>query len=247
MDVSSENAMYGDIEYDIGEFLQNIETDCSFPIRKEIVRNDTFKEGFENIFRLPIDQIDDVENIISDMPDSEAIVERYQFIADKLKVLYNRSWGISFFDGDGVVIDLNKLYSIYRMLYVKFFTFISNCVAGRAKLLNLKSIDVETVRQTVDDENEFTFENIRRWLNICDPGNEDYAYIFGEYDPSDYIDDKNLEVNDPNNTPNTFCEVIIDNDVFRTNLCSWLSVDRPEQLEYIGEIVNKATELLKRI
>lgn len=246
MDTSSENEMYGDIDYDMDDFLSTIEIECSNPIRTQIVRNDTFKTGFENIFNVSIDDIDDIEDIMANMPNSESIVERYQYIADKLKLFYNRSWGISFFDGDGVVIDLNKLYSIYRVLYLRYFTFISQCVAGRAKLYDIEEIDINVVRQTIDDENEFTFENIRRWLNICDTGNEDYEYIFGEYDPSDYIDDKNLELSS-NSTPTKFNEVIIDNDIFRTNLCSWLSVDRAEQIEYIEQIVNKATELLKHI
>ena len=79
----------------------------------------SFKEGFENVFGISIDQIDNVEEIIQNGSDREEKVNIYSEIVEKIKLFFSESYGITFDNGDGTIIDLNKLYTLYRILYLK--------------------------------------------------------------------------------------------------------------------------------
>lgn len=225
MDISPENEMYGDIVTDISSFIYNIEQDLCYksPINNDV---DHFKEGFENVFGISIDLINDVEEIIQNGSDREEKINVYSEIVEKFKSFFSKSYGITFDNGDGTIIDLNKLYTLYRVLYLKSDVLFKYCVAGRfidmyskreESYVDLdKTPSTQFIFNTIGDSNEFTVDNIRKWLFISDPGNEEYEWIFGKYLPTD--DDKQDDVEGS-------LEVYIDNDMFFNKMfASWYTV-----------------------
>ena len=225
MDISPENEMYGDIVTDISDFIYNVEQDLCYksPINNTV---DNFKEGFENVFGISIDQIDNVEEIIQNGSDREEKVNIYSEIVEKIKSFFSKSYGITFDNGDGTIIDLNKLYTLYRILYLKSDILFKYIVAGRfidmytkheEQYVDLdKTPTTQFVFNTIGDSNEFTIDNIRKWLFISDPGNEEYEWIFGKYLPTD--DDKQDDVEGS-------LEVYIDDNTFFNKMfTSWYTV-----------------------
>lgn len=238
MDISPENEMYGDIVTDISSFIYNIEQDLCYksPINNTV---DNFKEGFENVFGISIDKIDDVEEIIQNGSDREEKVNIYSEIVEKIKSFFSKSYGITFDNGDGTIIDLNKLYTLYRILYLKSDILFKYCVVGR--FIDMyskyeeqyfdsdKNLSTQFVLNTIGDSNEFTVDNIRKWLFISDPGNEEYEWIFGKYLPTD--DDKQDDVEGS-------LEVYIDNETFFNKMfASWYTV------LHLSEVNDKISKL----
>lgn len=209
MDLSTGNKLYGDINYDISSMISDLELELKDG-SISVFREDTFKNGFENIFNVPIDDIDDIEAQLQTESNSEEKIEIYKDLVLTIRGFFDTYFGITFDERSGEVIDLNKLYMLYRVLYLNYIEFLSRCVYGRCRIENLSTdfINQRFVEETIEDENIFTSDNIQLWLNDADPGNEEYIYIFGSPE-TDEDDSENVD-----NTP----EVCIDNFAFKARI-----------------------------
>lgn len=209
MDLSTENKLYGDITYDISSMISDLELELKDG-SVSVFREDSFKNGFENIFNAPIDKIDDIEAQLQTESDSEEKIAIYNVLVSTIRGFFDTYFGITFDERSGEVIDLNKLYMLYRVLYLNYIEFLSRCVYGRCRTEKLSTDDIDQrfVEETINDENIFIADNIQIWLNDADPGNEEYIYIFGLPE---------TEENDVANVDNT-PEVCIDNFAFKARI-----------------------------
>lgn len=211
-----------DIEYDISGFLDGIEGTLSkqyayAPCWNRPVAGNKFKEGFEAVFGISVEDIDGVEEQLTNIENAdlrENKIQLYHDLVEKIKQMYDTYLGITFDEQPTTIIDMNKLYMVYRTIYVNFTKFIRDCVIGRCTKENIPFKDEDgnifnsVIQQTVGDENVFTDENIREWLFIADPGNIEYEYVFGKFIPN--IDDETDASGIDGLT-----EVCINNDAFR--------------------------------
>lgn len=168
-----------DLISDLYEMLASIETQVKYGDAVEI-RPDKFKEGFENIFNVEIDKIDDIENLISDKP---KIISIYKEICDGLIGIYDKYLGIKFnYDDINKSVDLQELYSVYRVMYLdildwtaKVFAYI---IKKNSETFNLNNPFVFSDIVKCDDV--FNLDTIPQILALMDPGNVDYTFVFGE-------------------------------------------------------------------
>jgi hypothetical protein len=169
-------------------------------------RFDSFKYHFEALFGVGIDKIDDMEDLIST---NESYIEIYTVIRDGLINIYDKYFGITFEDNEKVY--LNQLYTIYQVVYLGYINLLSAFALGKGMenklthkqiLMNAiennkkTSVDVsdDIVGKYIMNEDEFTTENILAAIEIADPGNVGYRYVFGgiyneEYDSNVIIDE----------------------------------------------------------
>jgi hypothetical protein len=178
-------------------------------------RYDSFKEYFEKIFEIPIDKIDDIEELISSQDDK---IQIYQILRNEIAHIYDKYFGITFNDLDEV--DLLALYTIYQVIYLGFVKLLCYYALGKAssngigakQLLknaieenkkNATDISDYIVGKFIMNEDDFTVENIALALNVSDPGNIGYLYVFGEADSEDNIEQG---------------KVFIDNNAFRLRI-----------------------------
>jgi hypothetical protein len=203
-----------------------------------INRHDSFKEYFEIIFERSIDEIDDIEEAIQNDPSK---IDLYSIIRQEISSAYDNYFGITFDDLDNV--DLNGLYSVYKVVYLKFANFLHMYSLGKCILLGITpkkmyedaqesvikgaSIDIADtlVGEYIVNEDEFTSENIALSLDKADPGNVDYLYVFGEpVDPEeDYLGEQP--------------KVFIDNNAFRRRVKKEYSVSA---FKYLLELLFRA-------
>jgi hypothetical protein len=208
-----------EVDYDAAYLYEMIET-----IKDELrdgstlkERPDSFKTYFEKLFNRSIDDIDDIEELISS---NNTYINIYQIIRDELVKALDNYFGITFDDIEKVY--LGNIYSIYNVVYIGFINFLCNYALGKGiekgldgeKIIKLanennekNAIDIadSIVGEYISNEDEFNSDNIAKALNISDPGNEDYLYLFGESEGG--IEDEIKIAELPN--------VIIDNNAFR--------------------------------
>jgi hypothetical protein len=178
-------------------------------------REDTFKYYFEKVFDRSIDDIDEIEELISS---NTTYITMYSVLKEELIKMLDNYFGITFDNPDRVYLE--NLYGIYRVIYLGYVPFLCNYALGKgisagsngnkifenALMLNKRTgTDVADtlIGQYIYNEDEFTSDNIAKILELSDPGNIDYIYLFGESDIEDNSDVAIL--------PN----VIINNQAFR--------------------------------
>jgi hypothetical protein len=178
-------------------------------------RFDSFKKYFEAIFEIPIEDIDDTEELIQN--DTE-LIDLYFAIRAGIAGSLDIYFGITF--EDIYKVTMNDLYNIYQVVYLKFVQFLymyalGKCIGSKKMLKDaLKEAEDINIKENIEvsdtlvgnyifDEDEFTSENIALALDRSDPGNLAYLYLFGEP-----IDPRN-DVTGPMET------VYIDNNAFR--------------------------------
>jgi hypothetical protein len=196
-------------------------------------RYDSFKDYFEKVFDQSIDHIDDIEELISS---NATYIDIYTIIKDEMIKMLDTYFGITFDDTDKVY--LSDLYSIYRVIYLGYVMLLYNYALGKGieeglngkqmleKAINAnkeKAIDISDtiVGRYLYNEDEFTFENIAKALELSDPGNSDYLYLFGEAEGED---DKEIKL-----LPN----VIINNEAFRLRM----KYEYSSSMKYLFEMV----------
>jgi hypothetical protein len=155
-------------------------------------RFDSFKKYFEAIFEVPIEDIDDVEELVQN---NSEMIDLYYAIKAGITGSLDIYFGITFEDIDKV--DMNDLYNIYQVIYLKFMQFLymyalGKCIeSGKTLSEALKEAEENNIKNNIEvadslvgnyilDENEFTSESIALALDRSDPGNLAYLYLFGE-------------------------------------------------------------------
>lgn len=184
MDVQQEANMVegNDIPSDLYEMISNIELqvkhgDANFN------REDFFQEGFEAIFGVDIDQIDNIEEIINNRINSNWWQMIYTMIRDNIRSIFDNYLGVTSTQDDiNSSIDLNGLYTIYRVLvsqsldtFGKVFAYII------AKTEDMFNLNRDSVFEDILKSAEYcNLDEIPKILAIMDEGNMDYEYVFGE-------------------------------------------------------------------
>jgi hypothetical protein len=157
-------------------------------------RYDSFRAYFEAIFDRSIDDIDDIEELISN---NNTYIDKYTIIKEALIKALDNYFGITFNNTDHVY--MNNLYSIYKVIYLGYVRLLCNYAIGKGienatdtkqlmdAAININKKDAIDISYTIIgqylyNEDEFTSENIARALELADPGNADYIYLFGESD-----------------------------------------------------------------
>jgi hypothetical protein len=177
-------------------------------------RFDSFGYYFESLFDLPVDEIDNIEELIQAGDDEEKI-EIYHVLKEELVNMYDKYFGIKFPDFDRVL--LSELYTIYTVIYLGLVDLLCVYALGKAhqdkktsgkKVLDdaieqnkTKAVDIadSLVGNYIMNEDEFTQENIGRVVEYVDPGNNGYRLLF-------------------NSDQDPLAKVAIDNDAFRLRI-----------------------------
>lgn len=201
-----------DISSDMYEMIMSINDDFNYNNCMNKERIDNFKIGFENLFNISIDKIEDIEEIIAESSNKENLITIYNVIKNDLIGLFDNYYGITFDTGNDLnnIVDLDLLYMVYRVVYLNIHVTISDVVLGYINKNKLQNEDIteELIKTIIDDECIFTDENINEFLHLGDPGNYEYIKVFGEYSNEENINTDNLISN----------IVIIDNIVFRNRI-----------------------------
>lgn len=116
----------------------------------------------------------------------------------------------------------------YRVIYLNFAETMAVALVGRAISNKYPEITPEFAIDFFQDENEFIVDNIQHYMELGDPGNVEYEYVFGKTSNRD--DDYVMP------------EVFIDNSVFRTRVCYELYRNGNEEL--LINVLKRANELL---
>ena len=171
-----------DIVSDLYEMLASIENQIHYGDTAEN-RTDSFKIGFENLFAVDIDKVDDIENMISERNNAGQLVSIYNEIRNGVKSIYDKYLGIKFnYDDINNSVDMQGLYSVYKVMYLDIF----DCMAKVFAYMNKSNPDVYDLnRPDVWDDflgnvEDFNLDSIPKILSVMDPGNMDYEYVFGE-------------------------------------------------------------------
>lgn len=156
-------------------------------------RNDAFEDCLEKVFGINIDQIDDIENIISnefDADKQQALLALYEEFRTGLLTYYDRYLGIKFtFDDINRKPDFNELYSVYKVMYLNEMDLLGKTMA----YIILKNPGIYDLRKDkcfediLEDDGVFNLDTIPIILSIMDNGNLDYENVFGDNtDEEDY-------------------------------------------------------------
>jgi hypothetical protein len=189
---------YGDLGTDIYDMLANIENDFKSGSNNKL-RIDSFKIGFESIFNMPIDEIDDVEERIANQSadDLATKIELYEYISDSIVHYLDTYYGITFNIAENETIDLNKLYMVYRVIFLNLVEMMANCLVGRVvnRMMSADTIiDEQFLKEFLQDDNEFIVDNIQTYLDIADQGNVEYRYVFGTADDALDIPEVSVDI-----------------------------------------------------
>jgi hypothetical protein len=183
-------------------------------------RHDSFKEYFEKLFNISIDNIELVEETISTNSD---LIDSYNVLKDELIRSFDNYFGITFDNTDKVYLE--DLYSIYRVVYLDYVRFLCNYALGKGIDLGItkheiinnaikanmsENIDISDaiIGQYILNEDEFNSDNIAKYLTLSDPGNIDYTYLFGEGEST-------LDKEDSGKNDMVISNVVINNEAFR--------------------------------
>lgn len=230
------NLMQGnDLVSDLYEMIASIETQIHYGDASEI-RYDAFKDGFENLFSVDFDKIDDIETIISDQP---KMVSIYNDVRDGIVSILDKYLGIKFnYDGINRTVDLQELYTTYKVMYLDVMDWTGKVFAYIIKK-NPESFDLKNPNVWIDlvkCEEEFNLDTIPQILALMDPGNADYEFVFGEVP-----DTLNSDYTAP------FQAVTIDFGVFITHFLNELKLGAGivntnillKKIEFYTEFINK--------
>jgi hypothetical protein len=197
-------------------------------------RYDHFKYYFERVFDRSIDDIENIEELISG---NATYIDIYTIIKDEMIKMFDNYFGITFDNTDKVYLE--DIYAIYRVIYLGYVMFLCNYAFGKGiekgldgkqlleKAITLnkeKAIDIADtlIGQYILNEDEFTSDNIAKALELSDPGNTDYIYLFGEAE----IEENDTRLELPN--------VIINNEAFRLRIKYEYS---SQAMKYLFEII----------
>lgn len=193
-----------DIVSDLYEMLASIDNQMHYGDTSEN-RTDYFKIGFENLFNVDIDKVDEIENLISERQNAGALISIYNEIKTGMRSMFDKYLGIKFnYDDINNSVDMQGLYSVYKVVC----TDIMDCMAKVFAYMNKSNPHVYNLnRPDVWDDflgnvEDFNLDSIPKILSVMDPGNMDYEYVFGEVPEID--SDVNVYLN----------KVSIDFDVF---------------------------------
>lgn len=163
------------------------------------IRPDKFSECLEKVFKIEIEQIDDIESLICDM-DSDlriAYEEMYNIFRDGVLNSYDRYLGVTFtYDDINQRPDFNELYSVYKVLYLDETDFLAKIIAyiiATDKVVGYDLNKSNTLSDIIHDDSVFNLDTIPDILNKMDPGNIDNLKVFGEPssdDDNNYVSPK---------------------------------------------------------
>lgn len=177
------NLEHNDIANDLYEMLATIDLEIKNGSASDN-REDSFKIGFENIFGVPIEKIDDIETIIQDRNDFRNVHALYETIRKEISNIYDKYMCVKFnYDDINRSVDLKELYSVYNVLYLDLFDWLGKVMAYIIKkdpnTYNSfpKYSVIEDILMNVED---FNLDTIPKILSIMDPGNVDYTFVFGD-------------------------------------------------------------------
>lgn len=149
-------------------------------------RKDSFEDCLEKVFGINLDQIDDIENIISnefDADKQEALLALYEEFRTGLLTYYDRYLGIKFtFDDVNRKPDFNELYSVYKVMYLNEMDMLAKLMA----YIILKNPGIYDLRKDkcfediLEDDGVFNLDTIPNILDVVDNGNLDYINVFGD-------------------------------------------------------------------
>lgn len=190
------NLEHNDIVNDLYEMIATIELEIKNGDVSDI-RKDTFKIGFENLFGVPIEKIDDIETIIQDRNDFRNVHAIYETIRKSLTRIYDNYMCVKFnYDDINRSVDLKELYSVYNIMYLDLFDWLGKVMAYIIKknpdtyVKFPKYTAIEDILKNVED---FNLDSIPKILSIMDPGNVDYEFVFG--DIGDELDETTPTIN----------------------------------------------------
>jgi hypothetical protein len=200
-------------------------------------RYDSFAYFFEQLFDVKITDIDSIEEIIQEADDKDEKIEIYTTIRNEIANIYDKYFGITFDDIERV--HLNDIYIIYITIYLGFIDLLCNYAAGKAveKGIGPYKLFIDAQKENIDkatdiadyivgnyimNEDEFTGENLAAALEIADPGNEGYLYLFGNSSGEEGYKEGEIQ------------EVFIDNEAFRRRI----------KKEYLNPAVKYLIELV---
>ena len=191
---------HNDLVSDIYEMLANIEIQLQYGDCQE-KRTDAFKDGFESIFDVNIDKIDEIETILTNSPNKELAVSVYNSIRDGISSSFDNYIGVNFtYDNINHFADLSEVYSVYKTMYLDEFDWVAKVFAYIVKK-NPGVFDIEKDYTFIDilkNVDEFNLDTIPKILSIMDPGNADYEFVFGsvpnDMDVDDWVDDNKVSI-----------------------------------------------------
>lgn len=205
------------------------------------VRTDMFEACLEKVFGVTIEEIDDIEALISDKAQEvrEVYEELYNEFRDGVRTFFDRYLGVKFtYDDINRKPDFNELYSVYNTLFLHEYDTLGKIMA----YIIVKNPGVYDLRKDtcftdiINDDGVFNLDSIPEILSKIDPGNNDLLYVFGDVPESD---DDDGSYSNP--------DVSIDFDVWKSHLEKGLVLGagvlnkenlRNKILEYI-DIANK--------
>lgn len=177
------NLEHNDIANDLYEMLASIDLEIKNGSASEN-REDSFKIGFENLFGVPIENIDDIETIIQDRNDFRNVHTIYEQVRNEISSIYDKYMCVKFnYDNINRSVDLKELYSVYCVLYLDLFNWLGKVMAYIIKKDPNTYSDFpkySVIEDILMNEEDFNLDSIPKILSIMDPGNVDYNFVFGD-------------------------------------------------------------------
>lgn len=162
------------------------------------VRTDQFEVCLEKVFGITIDDIDDIETLISNKSREvrELYEELYNIFRDGVLTFFDRYLGVKFtYDDINRKPDFSEMYSVYNILYLHEYDtlgkIMAHAIVHNPGVYDLRKDNCFT--DILNDEGVFNLDIIPEVLAIVDPGNKDNLFVFGDVPEAD--DDAGVYVN----------------------------------------------------